>query len=117
MNEHLESVRRDLDAGAVSAETLVLLFRAAEEAEEQRDEQDLEQALELAQRVVGQADPALAAEAGRLLALCDERLERTRGARDAARFSAAAGTIACPDCGRPVDASAVRCRSCGTLLV
>lgn len=115
MNEHLESVRSDLDAGGVSAETLVLLFRAAEEAEEQRDERDLEQALELAQRIVGRADAALAAEAERLLALCDERLERVRGVRHETPSSP--GAVACAGCGRPVDSSAVRCRSCGTLLV
>ncbi|HET9244008.1 MAG TPA: hypothetical protein VFN99_11250 [Gaiella sp.] len=117
MNEHLESVRSDLDAGGVSAETLVRLFRAAEEAEEQRDEKDLEQALELAQRIVGRADAALAAEAERLLALCDERLERVRGVRHETPSSPAAGAVACAGCGRPVDSSAVRCRSCGTLLV
>jgi hypothetical protein len=53
LGEPLDIVRRHVEAGTVSGETLVLLFRVVE----------------------------------------------------------------CPGCGRPVPASAVRCRSCGTLLV
>jgi hypothetical protein len=43
MSEYLDRVREQLDGGSVSAQALVLLFRAAEEAEERRDLPELEQ--------------------------------------------------------------------------
>jgi DNA repair exonuclease SbcCD ATPase subunit len=115
MSEYLDAVREQLDEGTVSPQALVLLFRAAEEAEERRDVQELEQTLELARRIADEAGEGLEAEAKRLIALCEERLERARAPIGSAEAST--GDAPCPGCGRPVPASAVRCRACGTLLV
>jgi hypothetical protein len=115
MSDYLDAVRAQLEAGTVSGETLVLLFRAAEEAEQQRDVGELNDTLRLAQQAAAAADDALRPEAEQLVALCAERLERVRGTAQAATTSAAPDI--CPDCGRPVSANAVRCRACGTLLV
>jgi DNA repair exonuclease SbcCD ATPase subunit len=114
MSEYLETVRQELGAGRVTAQALVLLFREAEEAEQRHDLQALEQTLELAKQTAQAADEALAEEAERLIALCEELLQRTRAHAGA---PAAAEAALCPGCGRPIDASAVRCRACGTLLV
>jgi hypothetical protein len=114
VSDYLDAVGDQVGAGEVSGETLVLLYRAAEEAEQRHDLNELERTLELARRVAEAADEALRTDAGRLIALCEERLAAVReAAGDAGPFS---GEIACPGCGRPVAASAVRCRACGTLL-
>ena len=113
MSEYLDAVREQLEAGTVSAQALVLLFRAAEEAEQRRDIDELEQTLQLARRFARGAGEALEAEAERLIALCEERLERVRAPRSPSNSRAST----CPGCGRPLPASAVRCRACGTLLV
>ncbi|HZQ65023.1 MAG TPA: hypothetical protein VFA66_07350 [Gaiellaceae bacterium] len=115
MSEYLDAVREQLGAGGVSPQALVLLFRAAEEAEQRRDVAELEQVLELARRIAGEAGEGLEAEAGRLVALCEERLQRARAPIGSA--AASGGDALCPGCGRPLPASAVRCRACGTLLV
>jgi DNA repair exonuclease SbcCD ATPase subunit len=113
MGEYLETVRQELGAGRVTAQALVLLFREAEEAEQRRDLQALEQTLELAKQSARAADETLSEEAERLIALCEELLQRTRAHAGAPTAEAEA---LCPGCGRPVAASAVRCRACGTLL-
>jgi hypothetical protein len=115
MSEYLGTVREQVEAGTVSGQTLVLLFRAAEEAEHQRDVDELSQILELAQQIAVIASDALRAEAERLIGLCEERLARAQARPAGATPPARAG--ACPGCGRPLLASAVRCRACGTLLV
>ena len=113
MSDSVDAVRRQIDAGAVSGETLVLLFRAVEEAAQRQDVGELKEGLELAQQVVHAAEDALRPQAERLVALCEERLASAPPAGGAASGE----EIACPGCGRPVAASAVRCRACGTLLV
>jgi DNA repair exonuclease SbcCD ATPase subunit len=115
MSDYLHAVRSQLEAGAVSGQELVLLFRAAEEAEQQRDIESLDEALRLAEQVTAIAGDALRPEAEQLLALCEERLNRVRETAKVAT-TPAAGEV-CPDCGRPLPDSAVRCRACGTLLV
>jgi hypothetical protein len=115
MSEYLDAVHEELEAGTVSARALVLLFRAGEEAEERHDIEGLEQTLQLARRIARGAGEALEAEAERLIALCEERLERARGG--VAASAEGPGTSACPGCGRPLPEPAVRCRACGTLLV
>jgi hypothetical protein len=117
MSEYLDAVHEQLEAGTVSAQALVLLFRAVEEAEQRRDLEELERALQLARRIAGEAGATLEAEAERLIALCEERLQRARAPRDTLGRPANDGTSTCPGCGRPLPASAVRCRACGTLLV
>jgi hypothetical protein len=117
MNEHLDAVRAQLESGSASAETLVVLYRAAEEAEQGRDVESLEEITRLAREVARGADSRLHSDAEHLIDLCEERLERTRTLREGASSSSAGDHIACPGCGRPVDSSAVRCRACGTLLV
>jgi hypothetical protein len=114
VSEYLDLVDEQLETGTASAQALVLHFRAGEEAEERGDIAELERTLALAKRIVRTSEEALAGEAERLVALCEERLERTRAAEP---LAAAFPTVAtsCPDCGRPISASAVRCRACGTL--
>jgi len=109
MSEYLDAARVQVEARSVSAETLVLLYRAAEEAEQGGEVERLEEATRLAGQAATSADDALRSDADRLYALCEERLERARAHR--------AGPPACPGCGRPLDVAAVRCRACGTLLV
>lgn len=115
MSEYLDAVREQLDGSTVSAQALVLLFRAAEEAAERRDLHELEQALALARRIADEAGEGLEAEAQRLVALCEERRQQALASIGSAKAST--GDAACPGCGRPLPASAVRCRACGTLLV
>jgi hypothetical protein len=117
MSDYLDAVDEQLAAGSTSAQALVLVYRAAEEAEERRDIGELERAIELARRLVSGAGGALEAEAERLIALCEQRLERTRTPRESFGSAATAGIPTCPGCGRPIATSAVRCRACGTLLV
>lgn len=117
MSAYLDTVDAQLEAGTVSPQALVLLFRAAEEAEEQNDIGELERALQLAKRVAAAAGEALQTEAERLTALCEQSLQRARGRVEVVASSATGGTSTCPGCGRPIAASAVRCRACGTLLV
>jgi len=114
MGEYLEVVREELDTGSVSARAFVLLFREAEEAEQGNDLQALEETLALARQAARVADETLTEDAARLVALCEERLQR---ARAEAGGAAVADTVLCRGCGRPVAAAAVRCRACGTLLV
>jgi hypothetical protein len=116
MSEYLHAVREQVDARVVSAHALVLLFRAAEEAEQGRDVDELEETLDLAKRVARLADDTLQGEAERLIALCEERLRRTQGP-SAAGAAPVEELTTCPGCGRELAESAVRCRACGTLLV
>jgi hypothetical protein len=112
MSEYVDSVRAQIAAGDVSSQALVLLFRATEEAEQRRDVPELEETLQLARQIAGAADGTLRSEAERLVALCEEGLERAR-----AGSASANDPSACPGCGRPLPERPVRCRSCGTLLV
>jgi hypothetical protein len=112
MSESVDIVREHVDAGAVSGQTLVLLFQAVEEAAQRHDVDDLDETVRLAQQVVTVADAPLRGEAERLLALCEERLAHAASAGAAPP----GGEVACPGCGRAVAVSAVRCRDCGTLL-
>ena len=117
MSEYLDVVHEQLETGTVSPQALVLLFRAAEEAEERGDIAELERTLALAKRIARMTGEALTAETERLIALCEQRLERTRAAREPVASPPTDGVSTCPGCGRPITASAVRCRACGTLLV
>jgi DNA repair exonuclease SbcCD ATPase subunit len=117
MSDYVEAVREQLQTGIVSAQALVLLFRAAEEAEQQNDLQALEETLELPRRVARAADEALEAEAERLIALCEQRLERMQAHPSAGDAHAAEEPAECPGCGRPLPENAVRCRACGYLLL
>lgn len=110
MSEYLEAARQQLEDG-VGPQTLVLVFRAAEEAEQRRDVSELEEVLRLARRVQEAAGADLRDDAERLIALCGELRARARAQAPASMEEA------CPECGRPLAESAVRCRSCGTLLV
>jgi hypothetical protein len=112
VNEHLDLVRSELGTGSVTAQSLVLLFRAAEEAEDARDVPALEECLSLATQAVRLADGALRPEAERLTGLCEERLGRLVGDR-----APVESRELCEACGRELQSSAVRCRACGTLLV
>jgi hypothetical protein len=114
MSEYLKAVREEVGAGRVSARAFVLLFREAEEAEERHDLPTLEETLDLAQQAAQTADETLAEEAERLIDLCEQLLQRARGHVGAPPTEDA---LLCPGCGRPIAASAVRCRACGTLLV
>jgi hypothetical protein len=116
MSDYLDTVDAQIEAGTVSPQALVLLFRAAEEAEEQNDIGELQRALQLAKRVAADAGNALRTEAERLITLCEQSLQRARGRVEAVASSATGGTSTCPGCGRPIATSAVRCRACGTLL-
>jgi hypothetical protein len=113
MSGYLESVRDELAAGSVAPRSLVLLYRAAEEAEQSGDVRELEACVELARQAAAAGDHLLRDEAERLVALCEERLERVRPGDPVAGDEPAA----CPGCGRSLPATAVRCRACGTLLV
>ena len=117
VSEYLDLVDEQLERGTASPQSLVLLFRAGEEAEERRDIAELERTLALARRLARTAGETLAAEAERLIALCEQRLERTRAAREPATTTLIEGASTCPGCGRPITPSALRCRACGTLLV
>jgi hypothetical protein len=118
LNEQLEAVHEELAAGTVSAQSLVLLFRAASEAEERGDLAALDDALGLAREIARVANDALEPEAERLVALCAQSLERTRQETSAAQASQRAeGIVTCPECGRQLEESAVRCRACGFLFV
>jgi hypothetical protein len=108
MSEHLEIVRQELETGQVSARSRGRHFSEGGEAAHRGDLAALERTLDLATRTAQAADASLAVEAQRLIALCEDLLGRLR---------AATGEEPCPGCGRPVATSAVRCRSCGTLLV
>lgn len=123
MTDTFEQIREQIRTGDVTAQSLVLLFGAASEAEERRDVPGLEEALALARQLSRIVEGPLVPEAERLLTLCEESFNRVRA--DAARPAGAAATAAaapdrsgeCPGCGRPVAADAVRCRACGVLLV
>lgn len=110
MSEYLEAARQQLEDG-VGPQTLVLVFRAAEEAEQRRDVAELEEVLQLAQRARKAAGADLRDDADRLMVLCRELLERARAQAPASVEEA------CPECSRPLTENAVRCRSCGRLLV
>ena len=107
--EHLEPVRQEVSTGVVSAQALVLVYRALEEAAESGDAATLDESIRLARDVARLADPTLRGEAERLVALCEARREQVG--------IVAADGGACEECGREVAQSAVRCRHCGTLLV
>ena len=113
LGESLDIVRRHVEAGTVSGETLVLLCRMVEDAAQRHDADELHETLRLAQQIVTVAGETLRPEAERLVTLCAERIAQV----PSAATPLPDGEVPCPGCGRPVPASAVRCRSCGTLLV
>lgn len=119
MGESIEQIREQLRAGAVTAQSLVLLFGAVAEAEERRDVPELEEALALARQIARAVDDPLAPEAERLVGLCEASLARASAAAPVtSAASAEPGREGeCPGCGRAVAADAVRCRACGVLLV
>jgi hypothetical protein len=64
---HLDLARTGLEPGSPSAQHMVVLFRAIEEAELQRDVPALEEALVLAQSISSPGDAALREEGDRLV--------------------------------------------------
>jgi ABC-type branched-subunit amino acid transport system ATPase component len=117
MSEYLDQVEIAVESSSAGAEQTVVLFRAIEEAELQRDVAGLERALELARRIALQSDGTLHEEAGRLVRLCEERLEVVRAMATTATPAVAASEEPCPGCGRPLLGSPVRCRYCGQVFV
>ena len=115
MADELAQIERDIEAGRCSAASLVQLFNAASEAEQQRDVPTLTRACALAQRLAASAGNDLAADANHLLDLCNELLARVQTSDAESHVQPAADS--CPGCGRKLEGSPVRCRACGELLV
>lgn len=115
MSDVLQDLRQDIENGVVSAQTLVSLYRFVEQAAGERDLLRLEAALDLARIAAAHADEILKGEAERLTALGEEHLAAVRG--ELAAANVVSGEMVCPGCGRSVSVDAVRCRSCGELLV
>lgn len=115
MTDELGQIEQDIEDGHASASSLVQLFNAASEAEQQRDVDALTRACAVARRLTEVLGDGLAADAVRLLEHCDKLLARVKATPpDAAPRP---GIPACPGCGRPLEGSPVRCRACGELLL
>lgn len=114
MDSRLLEVRAQIDAGQVSPNSLMLLFNTATDAGHAHDLETLEQTLELARAIAG-TDPTFAADAERLVEICEEML--TAVGASSPQPTAAPKSPRCPECGNEVSASAVRCRRCGHLLL
>jgi hypothetical protein len=112
-DERVEAVRKELASGAVSPQSLVLLFNAASDAEHARDTAALEDILAVAGQTARTADQALRADAERLLEMCEQSLLRARAPGGASGGPQAGAASVCPDCGNEVPSSALRCRRCG----
>jgi hypothetical protein len=115
MTDELAQIERDIADGRASAESLVQLFNAASDAEQQRDIDALSRACQIAKRLTETLGNGLAADAVRLLEHCNELLAHVQTATPAPPRGAGAAT--CPGCGRPLEGSPVRCRACGELLI
>jgi uncharacterized protein with NRDE domain len=105
--DELAQIRRDLDAGRASTQSLVQLYNAASDAEQRRDVEALTAARTLAQQLAEVLDDRLRADGQRLVELCTQLLQRIMPP----------AKPSCPACGRELDGSPVRCRGCGELLV
>lgn len=115
MTDELAEIEQDIENGQASAASLVQLFNAASEAERQRDVDALTRACAVARRLVESLGTGLAADALRLLELCNEQLTRVQTEELATEPRPDAAT--CPACGRELEGGPVRCRACGELLV
>ena len=113
MDDRVAAVREELGSGGVSAQSLVLLFNAASDAEHARDIATLEDVLDVARETARAADPSLRTDAERLLEMCEQSLLRAREQGGAPGGPAAGRGNVCPDCGNEVQDNAVRCRRCG----
>jgi hypothetical protein len=115
LRDELAQIEQDIEDGRASAGSLVQLFNAAAEAEQQRDSAALTRACMVARRLAQALGDGLAADAIRLLDHCGELLTRVQTAESTASPGRAAKT--CPACGQELVGSPVRCRACGHLLV
>ena len=113
MDDRVAAVREELGSGGVSAQSLVLLFNAASDAEHGRDVATLEDILDVASQAVRTADAALRPDAERLLEMCEQSLLRAREQGGASGRPEAGAANLCPDCGNKVPENALRCRRCG----
>ena len=113
MDDRVAAVREELGSGGVSAQSLVLLFNAASDAEHGRDVATLEDILDVASQAVRTADAALRPDAERLLEMCEQSLLRAREQGGAPGRPEAGAANLCPDCGNKVPENALRCRRCG----
>jgi hypothetical protein len=109
VDDRVATVREEVASGAVSPQSLVLLFNAASDAEHARDLATLEEILDVARATVRTADEALRTDAERLLEMCEQNLARARHQGEAPGGPG----LVCPDCGHEVPDNAVRCRRCG----
>jgi hypothetical protein len=112
LSNELAQIERDIADGRASAESLVQLFNVASEAEQQRDLAALSHACQVAKRLAETLGDGLAADAVRLLEHCQDLLAQVQMA---ATPTGSAAT--CPGCGRELEGSPVRCRTCGELLI
>ncbi len=112
MDERLSLIRAELDAGAVSPHSLVLLFNTASDADHAGDLTTLAETLALAEAIAQAVGEPLRAEAERLATICDESLASVRQ-RPGRTTEPAGGMPICPDCGNELPANALRCRRCG----
>ena len=112
-DERVEAVRKELASGAVSPQSLVLLFNAASDAEHAKDIATLEDVLDVARETARTADPSLQTDAERLLEMCEQSLLRAREQGGAPGRPEAGAANLCPDCGNKVPENALRCRRCG----
>ncbi len=115
MPDELAQIERDVETGNASAQSLVQLFNVASEAEQRRDVEVLTRACAVAKRLTEVLGNELAADALRLLELCNEQLTGLRSG--AGEEGSRPGKLTCPACGRELEGSPVRCRACGELLV
>jgi len=107
MSEALDSITAELDAGSTSPQLLVLLYNAISDAADRGNAGELAQARAIAERLATELPEPLRPDAARLLEACDELVKQL----------APQVTTICPACGRELEGSPVRCRSCGELLV
>lgn len=115
LSDELAQIEQDIENGQASAGSLVLLFNAASEAEQQRDVEALTRACAVARRLTETLGNGLAADALRLHDLCNDLLTRVQSIEPETARRPAVAT--CPGCGRELEGSPVRCRACGELLV
>jgi hypothetical protein len=113
VDDRVAAAREEIGAGEVSAQSLVLLFNAASDAEHARDIATLADVLDVAREIARTADPSLQTDAERLLEMCEQSLLRAREQGGAPGGPKAGGGSVCPDCGNEVQDNALRCRRCG----
>jgi hypothetical protein len=117
MDERLEAVREEIEAGGVSPHSLVVLFNAASDAEHAGDLETLEETLELARAIAERAGESLQAEATRLATICEQSLAGVRERQASQTSGQREGRVDCPECGNEVAPGALRCRRCGHLFI